>query len=190
MCTFQTARAEALTITPADAIEIIWPTSDCEDPPNAENELECVANTFGEDPDDLTLLYKANQGADADSGDFADDYTSAIGETGGTITWDGPDAIECPACYLFIKDGDGSPRYLYDLSAWDGEETITLSGFYLGGGPSSGGISHVSIYGAEGEPCEDCEPPVIPEPASLVLLGSGLIGLAAARRRKKQNKVS
>jgi hypothetical protein len=42
---------------------------------------------------------------------------------------------------------------------------------------TGGGLSHATLYGQGA--------PVVPEPASMVLLGSGLLGLAARARRKK-----
>jgi len=55
---------------------------------------------------------------------------------------------------------------------------LLLSGVYSGCWDYDGthDLSHLSVYGTPGEP--------VPEPATLLLLGSGLIGLAGIGRRK------
>jgi hypothetical protein len=52
--------------------------------------------------------------------------------------------------------------------------------------PNGGAISHVSIWGRIGQQCApgQCDPPVVPEPGTMVLFGAGLVGLAAAVRRR------
>ncbi len=127
----------------------------------------------------LVEVYKQDVGG-SESGLYALYYTANINEEGGTIVWDGPNWIDVngTSAYLIVKDGNAVPSiYIFDLSGlgWDGRDTISLADFW----PTNGGISHVSIY----------DPPTtIPEPATMFLLGSGLIGLAGMIRQRFSNR--
>lgn len=164
--------ANALSLTPSTPGVLSFGTT--YGPSNCEP--DCVETVFG--VTDLDLLYKADVGS-ADSGLFAASYTTAYLDTptdpsGATLSHvASTSAIACGGCYLAIKDGNHSPGYyFYDLSAWDGLETITLSDFW----PRQGAISHISIWGTAGTS--------VPEPATLGLLGLGLLATGFARRKQ------
>jgi hypothetical protein len=136
-----------------------------------------------------TLLYKAEVGDDdapetVEEGPAQGSYTTVfdnepLDPEDATITWDGPGVITDPT-YLLVKDGNQVPAwYLFDISSWDGKETIYLTGFW----PDEGAISHISIFGNEFDPDPDPDPDPTPDGGSVaMLLGMSLMGLAGIRR--------
>lgn len=126
-------------------------------------------------------VYKQNVGDGFDTGSAAGWYTTTFfnspsDPSEATIVWDGGSFLT-DASYLLVKNGAQDPAwYLFDISSWDGQETISLIGFW----PENGAISHVTIYAGEGDDC--CR--TVPEPGPLGLLGGGLVVLYFIRRRR------
>jgi hypothetical protein len=135
----------------------------------------------------LGLVYKQDEGG-SESGNGMGYYTTAftyesMGDaTGATITWDGVMKVSCPDCFLIVKDGNHSqnpppyPQYIFDISGWNGTDTITLSGFW----PGPGAISNVAIWNN----AYDGGGSLVPEADTyaMLLAGLGLVGFAARRK--------
>lgn len=127
---------------------------------------------------DLVELYKAEVGDPVvEEGDLAASYvTRFLNDPLDPMDAQidhvfGTDSVACPSCYLLVKDGDQNPSwYIFDISFWDGTETIYLEDFW----PNQGAISHISIFGNSMN---------VPEPSVLMLIGLGLLGLGLARKQ-------
>jgi hypothetical protein len=126
--------------------------------------------------DTVTEVYKQNVGGAEESDDFASSYTTTFtppsNPTGATIVYNGGAFITGDPIYLLAKDGS-TGHYLWDITGWDGKETIEISGLYPGG---NGSISHVSIFTGGGTSVPDAG-------TTLALLGMalGLVGFAGRK---------
>ena len=175
------AEAATITLTPADMIPFsLNPPKNCEP--------GCVYTTFGLVNDGslgTDPLYKITPGQ-SDTGAFAGAYSTVFANgpldpQDATITFLSGPPLGCLACYLAVKDGSHSPSYyFFDLSSWNGTDTIALRGFW----PAQGSIAHLSIWGVESIVSEEVELPHMPEPATLTLVGLGLLGLARRAKRR------
>jgi hypothetical protein len=133
----------------------------------------------------LDLLYKGERvdenSAGVSSEDFAASYATRffnidLADSDARITWiNGTPSINSLPVYALIKDGNSLPNwYLFDISGWNGMDTIEFSGFFIGTKQTKN-VSHVSIYGNQTT--------TVPDGASTVaILGVAIVGLAGLRR--------
>lgn len=164
--------ALALDITPSDSF-----ASGNEGPANpaviaaAEAACGCVLNS----------QYKQDVGG-GESGPLAASYSTTFANSPNdpeefTITYEGGPIVS-PIQWLIVKDGNSTPVwYLFNLTdlGWDGMDTVSGTDFW----PSNGAVSHVELFSSD-------EGQQVPEPASLILLGSGMLALGLIRRRYRQ----
>jgi hypothetical protein len=146
----------------------------------------------------LGLVYKQDQEGGLESGNAMGYYTTsfsyeAVGDaSGASITWNGPLLkIGCPSCFLIVKDGNHDannpppwPQYIFDISGWNGTDTINLSGFW----PGPGAISNVAIWNlaeAGGGGGGSITPVPEADTYAMLLAGLGLVGFAARRKLGK-----
>ena len=159
--------ADALLITPSTTPK--W-SGNIPNNINA-NDVEDITGTSAE----LTLMYKSNVGGSEEGlvDSYTTEYSPADEPESGTIKYDTGAYITGTPIYLVLKDGNHDPRwYIFDISGWNGVETITFENFWAG----QGAISHVAIYGGGRTSVPDAG-------SSLALMGLALTSIGFLRRK-------
>jgi hypothetical protein len=172
-------QAQALTLLPTEATCSSDPSIPCLLASGTDQSQDDINAAIDSLIGDATVLYKSTQSTGAEVGPYVGQYDTVYGTldpASAQISYTNPDPISSDPVYVLIKDGkiadSGVAWYLYDVSGWNGTETLDFSGFFLG---NQGKISHVSIYGTVS---------TVPDGGStLTLLGSALFAFGVVARR-------
>jgi hypothetical protein len=114
-------------------------------------------------------------------GNYSFSITQANGGLTGTWTFN-PGTTGDTAGYIALHDGGGPETVLYEINAgfttggpfnWDMSENVN-------GGGQSGALSNFDLFSGSDSP------PPVPEPASLMLLGTALAGLGVFWRWRRK----
>lgn len=180
------SQAHALTITPSST-PVYLETSQTSALNAVDVKAIAVANFGFSSLGTLGLVYKQDFGS-SESGNAQSYYTTSFdpenysgdGPSAGAIIQGGSMNIECPSCYLVVKDGNNSPKqYVFDISGWNGTDAINFSGFWAN---TNGAISHVAIFNNAASGGGSIAAIPEPETYAMLLAGLGLVGFAARRK--------
>jgi hypothetical protein len=104
------------------------------------------------------------------------DTTTFSGTSG---TWTAPPGWTTGPIYYSIKaGGQGQSGGGFELYFTEG----ATSGSWNTSGLSNAELSHISFWTTDGG---DTPPTPVPEPAMMILFGTGILGIAAVRRKRK-----
>ncbi|HYP08686.1 MAG TPA: PEP-CTERM sorting domain-containing protein [Bryobacteraceae bacterium] len=112
-----------------------------------------------------------------DKSDSAPDLTTITGIPGKSGKWDVNDDTVF-ITYLTVKGGNGFTLYHYSPSANSGDWSTV--GLTVGRNGNQPDVSHLSFW--TGTQPEGGDDPLVPEPMTMGLLGSGLAAMAVARK--------
>jgi hypothetical protein len=159
---------------------------------NLSNTDQCVLSNDGNDPApaDLSVFGKTWDFLDKQDNSPNDSYEGALkltfdgGSTGQRLSgsWEIVNKNGFSDFVLAVKP-DGEVFYFHltgTSGTWNTNSQINVSPCPADNNCSGFGLSHMSLYGRKGGGDQP-----LPEPGSLALLGLGLIGLGAARRRSR-----
>lgn len=169
----------AIPIFVGDTDELITDSSQSQQHQDNIDNVNWLVNDYNNDidpdiPYPLFLLGKWEVDDNMWDGGIDPGFTGDF--TGGSGTWFAPAAWSGPIYYsIKTANQNSNPPGGFELYYANGD----LSGFWDTTGLGNHGLSHISFWSANASP--------VPEPTTMLLFGTGLVGLAgiSIRRKKK-----